>query len=229
MVTDPIKNIVTNPAHLWGHSLGQGFQDGRTLISLPWSWSAIVGRRLLLGTGSLGRGTHGKPKPATPARRVPAVIVRFEPGTGSLGWGIREDRKENSCTPPAVVPTSTRERVFVGHGNSIHCHSGKRNCPDVSGNSQIAQHGRRIYPACGANRLDPAMKADRHVNGEPLHARVRHRAGAKRSGYSGVLGDDGPGSAGGRMPASAPVSSGSKAAGAWIPTSAPVSVSCFGT
>ena len=47
--------------------------------------------------------------------------------------------------------------------------------------------------------------------------------------YSGVLGADGPGSEGGRMPASAPVSSGGKAAGGWIPPSAPVSVSCFGT
>jgi hypothetical protein len=47
--------------------------------------------------------------------------------------------------------------------------------------------------------------------------------------YLGVLGDDSPGSAGGWMPTSAPVSSGVKAAGGRMPTSAPVSVSCFGT
>ena len=60
---------------------------------------------LIVGHGNenLGRGTHGKPKPAA---------------------------------SPAVVPTMN---PTAGHGNSIHCHSGNRNCPDVSGNSRSSR------------------------------------------------------------------------------------------
>jgi hypothetical protein len=102
------------------------------------------------------------------------------------------------------------------------------------------------------------METGRYIDGGPLHGLpIGSGTRLERSGYSGVLGDDGPGSEGGRMRASAPVSSGAaggwiptfappgiKAAGGWIPTfappgikaaggrmpaSAPVSVSCFGT
>ena len=65
------------------------------------------------------------------------------------------------------------------------------------------------------------MKLYRHIDSEELHEERRG------GGYSGVLGDDSSGAAGGRMPG--PGSSGVKAAGKRMPTSAPVSVSCFGT
>jgi hypothetical protein len=73
------------------------------------------------------------------------------------------------------------------------------------------------------NNPDRRHKADRHVDGKPLHAERRG------GGYSGILGDDSSGAAGNRTPPSAPVNSGVKAAGKRMPTTAPVSVSCFGT
>jgi len=156
--------------------------------------------------------------------------------SGEARTGNREIRSLARRGPDMSCPMDCRARELdLSQQRQLPCGVGKLAL------QQIAQHARHLQPARGARRLDPAMNADRHVEGKSLHGLpIGSGTGLERSG--GVLGDDGPGSEGGRMPASAAVSSG--AAGGWIstsapsgikavggrmPASAPVSVSCFGT
>jgi hypothetical protein len=97
--------------------------------------------------------------------------------------------------------------------------------------SPIAPSADRVTPVSGrpdrpfgGDRVDPPARGHRWVT-----SGNRRRKASTQRGYSGVLGGDSSGAAGGRMPPSAPVGSGVKATGKRMPTSAPVSVSCFST
>jgi hypothetical protein len=121
MVTDPPKNIVTNPAHLCGHSLGQGFQDGRSLISLPAvvpvgnRWTAVAA-----GHGK-SRARHARGKRAKPeafARRGPSHNRQVRAGNGKSRVG--RTRRQELMYPTRRGPdANTGKSWIVGHGNSI--------------------------------------------------------------------------------------------------------------
>ena len=137
MVADPIKNIVTNPAHLWGSRAGI---SGWPIANLPARRGP--GRQSLDGGCCRAREVSGEAYEKTGKNSCtpPAVVPtptreRADCRARELSGEARTGKTRNPQPSPAVVPTPNLQVVIVGHGN---CHS-NGSCRDVSGNSRSSR------------------------------------------------------------------------------------------
>jgi len=107
---------------------GHGPQPGQQRT--PHGWAAYRREAEPFGhLGWLGRPDWASGKLSSPV--ASALPYARRASLRHLGQG----RPVDVASLPAVVPT---HRV-AGHGNSIHCHSGNRNCPDVSDNPRSSR------------------------------------------------------------------------------------------